>query len=118
MKRLILASIISFVMPFCAYAGGAGGGWGVVADNQELTMKFIGKIENLSLLKAAGKTFSTIESAKDSNVTLMLQDRMVSGRILEPQFEGAVSIETEEGENVIIINEAALSEDPAESTGN
>lgn len=118
MKRLICA-ILMLIPSFSALGGGATGGFGLVLeDNQELSMKYIGEFENLSLLKASKKTFRAIESARDPNVTLRLQDRVVTGRILEPEFADAVSIETEEGGNVVILNEAALSEEAAESTGN
>ncbi|HET9239210.1 MAG TPA: hypothetical protein VFO10_18260 [Oligoflexus sp.] len=113
MKYPVLVAIISLIIPLSAHAGGSAGGWGVVADNRELTMEYVGEFDNLSLLKASKRTFSAIAAAENPNVTLRLHDRVISGRILEPEFADAVSIETEEGENVVIVKEAGAEEQPA-----
>ena len=111
MKRPILLAIIIFSTSFPAFAGGTTGGMGIVVENNnELTLRFVGEFDNLSLLKASQKTIDTLIKTKDPNVILRLKDRTVRGFIKQPEFIDAISIETDEGDNVVIVNEPTIAE--------
>lgn len=77
----------------------------IIEDNQEFRASYVGLVENMPLLKTSRKAFNILVTVKDPNIVIRLKDRMVQGRIKEPDFADAVSIETIDGENLVIVDE-------------
>ncbi len=113
MKRPLLLAILLLMPSLPVFAGGATGGFGIILqNNKELSLRYVGQFENLSLLRASLKNFNTIGTVQNPNVTIRLEDRIIRGRIKEPEFIDAVSIETSDGNNLVIINEADVGDQP------
>ena len=120
MKNILLFSALMLSTSFTAYAdgasGGGTGGMGIVVDSGEkvLALEYVGQYGLLDLVKAKPNTFNQLDKLKNSRVKLMGFDRIISGEISDPEFVGAISIKTDDGQSVVIVNENDFAEEVSE----
>ncbi|RYZ85236.1 MAG: hypothetical protein EOP04_16400 [Proteobacteria bacterium] len=118
MKHSLLYTFLILAPSMTALAdapGGGTGGMGIVVNNSQkaLSLTYIGQYGELDLVKANPITFNLLGKLKNPNVTIQAQDRVIHGEITKPDFVDAISIITEDGKSVVIINEKDVSEEKA-----
>lgn len=116
MKRTLLYTLLILAPSMTALAdvpGGGTGGMGIVVNNSQkaLSLTYIGQYGELDLVKANPSTFNLLGKLKNPKVTIQAQDRVIHGEITKPDFVDAISIITEDGKSVVIINEKDVSEE-------
>ena len=105
MKITNILTFLAFLFPSILMAGtpvGGGGGSGLVLEDTIIELRPIGRFEGINLLSARTRDLNALDLTP-GKILLQQAGRTIKGMIVAPEFVDAVSIKTEDGQNVVIV---------------
>ncbi len=98
-------------MEFAQGTAGGGGGMGLIAgDNLRMRVNYLGQFGQLDILETDAKSLEKLNAIEDPRITLRMQTLTLSGQVLESSNPNQVSITTDDGNHIIVVNSSATDE--------